>query len=99
MCRECKGDLFRVNSDYKHWTDEEIDLMLINYPYYSNPEMINLFLNNRTISSLEHKAKELELYKTDMTVDRINKENGTKTSIRKLNNNDWVGIKNPKYNS
>lgn len=99
VCRECKGEQFRVNSDVEFWSDNEIDLMLMNYPHYSNPEMIDLFFNNRTISSLEHKAKELGLYKTENTKDRINKLNGKKVSKRKINNKDWVGNKNPKYNS
>lgn len=99
VCRECKGEQFRVNSDVEFWTDEEIDIMLINYPHYSNPEMIDMFLNNRTISSLEHKAKELGLYKTENTINMINKINGVKTSQRKLKNKDWVGETNPKYNS
>lgn len=99
VCRECKGEQFRINSDVEFWTDEEIDIMLINYPHYSNPEMVELFLNNRTISSLEHKAKQLELYKTFETIDRINKHNGKLVSIRKKEENKWVGSTNPYYNS
>ncbi|MCE5220090.1 MAG: hypothetical protein LLF98_02180 [Clostridium sp.] len=99
VCRECKGELFRINSPIKPWTDEEINLMIINYPYYSNLEIIELFLNDRNVSSLEHKAKELGLYKTLETKNRINKDAGKLISIRKKEENKWIGSDNPFYNS
>jgi hypothetical protein len=99
ICRECKGESFRCNSNIVFWTDDEINIMVKCYQNYSNPELIDLFFNNRNISALEHKAKELGLYKSEETKNRINKMLGEKTSKRKLENQDWVGDKNPKYDS
>jgi len=99
VCRECKGEEFKINSNVEFWTDNEIKLLINNYSTYSNPELIMLFLNNRTISSLEHKSKELNLSKDKQTINRLNKNNGILTSIRKLLNEDWQGQDNPQYNS
>ena len=99
VCRECKGEEFKINSNVEFWTDKEINFLIDNYSIFSNPELITLFFYNRTISSLEHKAKELNLNKDKQTINRLNKNNGTLTSIRKLLNEDWGGQDNPQYNS
>lgn len=99
VCRECKGELFRVNSPCIPWSDEELALLKLHYPHYSNPEMVEMFFPDRTMGAVEGMGLSLKLRKTPETRDRINKFNGRRTSKLKKSKKHWVGKSNPMYDS
>ena len=99
VCRECKGENFKINSNVHIWTDEEKLLLKENYPHMTNNELKNKYFPFVSTISIMHKAKDLCVYKTEDTINKIHKEIGIFNSNRLLAMNKWVMNDNPQYNS
>jgi len=99
VCKECKGEKFRVDSNVHRWTDEEKILLKEKYPHMSNNDLMNIYFPFISIISIMHKAKELGIYKTEETINKIYSEIGKFNSNRLIALNKWAMNDNPQYNS
>ncbi|MCK9319236.1 hypothetical protein [Methanoculleus sp.] len=99
VCRECRGENFRINSRIHKWTEEEEFILKEKYSYMTNNELINTYFQFANSSIIMHKARELGVYKTNETLQRCFDEIGKFNSSRLLELNKWVGEGNPQYNS
>lgn len=99
VCRECKEENFKVDSNVHVWTDEETAVLIKYYPHMTNNELYNTYLQNINIDKIIKKANRLGLYKTEETLKRCSQEVGLFHSNRLLEINKWVGDDNPQYNS
>jgi len=99
VCRECKGEKFKVDSNVHRWTDEEVNILLKYYCHLTNNELHITYLRNINIDKIIKKANRLSLYKTEKTLHRCFQEIATINSNRLIELNKWIGNDNPKYNS
>ena len=103
ICKKCKGENFEVSTNIQ-WTNEEVELLKINYPIYTNKELIDKFFPNRNEKSLRDKASSLNIYKEDEILlktrqDRFTEEVRNRISQARIEEKAFVGEKNPMYNS
>ncbi len=99
VCRECKGEYFRVDSNFHNWSSEEIDLLIKIYSEYTNNELVNLFYPHLTVSKIMHKATLYRLYKNKEALNRSLIEIGNKVSKKCIEREQWVGENNPQHDS
>lgn len=99
VCRECKGENFRINSNIHKWTKEETELLIEKYPHMTNKELYEVYFNHLSISKILHRGNDLKLYKTEETLKRTSQEVGDFHSQRLLDVGKWKNESNPQYNS
>ena len=83
VCRECGKDGHFMDDDYngKHfWTQEELDLLKYIYPHYTNEEIIETHFPNESLKSLQDRAWELGVKKSEETMNRTRILAGIKNS-------------------
>ena len=103
VCKECKGENFQLSNSIR-WTNDEVEILIKNYEYYSNYEMVKKFFPYRKEKHIADKASKLGLYKNDETIKRISAEKMSASVRLKISKNHkekalFVGSKNPMYNS
>ena len=93
VCYECNNKygkyLNKIPVHKEPWSKKEIDLLIKTYPYYTNEEISQQFLPNRTIRAIESMAYIYHCnYKTQETINRIKQivaqKNSAKLSGRKI---------------
>lgn len=93
VCRECGADGHFMSEDYnqiQRWTKEEESILIKNYEFYTNDELIELFFPNKTKKSIQDKAYALGITgKNSEVLNKINKEKSKKMSGK---NNPNYGI-------
>lgn len=99
VCRECKGELFKVNSNVYRWTEEDVDLMLNYYSNMTNKELIKYHLPHLDSYRIIQKAHYLGIYKSQEALDRSAQQAGDFHANRLSLLNKWQGEDNPYYNS
>ena len=71
VCKVCSGDKYGEARTYEKWNDEEINILINNYPYLSNEELQSMFFPNRNVYSIKNKAvKDLGLTKDKESIAR-----------------------------
>lgn len=99
VCLECKGGLFRHESNFHRWTKDEVNLLLEKYPHYINRELVEKYFPHFTVQRILTKAHGLKIKKSKETIDRFLSDLGKYTSNRLLLINKWSDNDNPQYNS
>lgn len=99
VCRECKGESFRFNSNVYKWSEKDINILTDNYPHMTNKELFNTYFPYLTTNKIMHRAHDLGLYKTEETLQRVFDETGSFHSERLLGLNKWVNEDNPQFDS
>ena len=65
VCKECAGGSFGYRPKQK-WTTEDDNVLIDNYPFMSNKDLINTYFPNRSVSKLsDHAIKSLKLHKDE----------------------------------
>lgn len=65
VCRECMGQSFGKRRDRKDWVDEEKEILLNNYPYMSNADIVEKFLPHRKETQIQNYATRVLNLKKD----------------------------------
>ena len=99
VCRECKGELFRFNSDVYKWSEQDIQILKDNYPHMTNKELYNTYFPFLSINKIMHRANDLGFYKTEETLQRVHDEIGKFHSERLIGTDKWKSDNNPQYDS
>lgn len=86
VCREC-SDHYNgfLKDDYvvrEYWSDEDNELFIIRYPYYTNEELIQLFYPNLTNKQLCEKAWMLGINKGESALYRAKELGYIKSSMK-----------------
>lgn len=63
VCRVCSGGEYGESREYKRWSEEEINILINNYPYFSNEDLNSMFFPHRSVDNMRNKANELGLVK------------------------------------
>jgi len=99
VCRECKGELFRFDSNVYKWSEQDIQTLEDNYPHMTNKELFNTYFPFLTISKIMHRANDLGFSKTEETLQRVHDELGKFHSERLIGIDKWKSKNNPQFNS
>ena len=99
ICRECKGENFRIDSNVHVWEDKEIKILEKYYSHMTNNELYKIHLPYISIDKIIRKANSLRLYKTEEALQKCSQEVGDFHAKRLLGLNKWVNDDNPQYNS
>lgn len=79
-----------------HWEEDEISLLIEKYPSMKNKDIQRLYFPNRTVSSINFKARHLGLNKNDEYLTGLRDEVG-KENLKSIG--DQSGANSPRYNS
>ena len=99
VCRECKGESFRFNSDVYKWSEQDIQTLKDNYPHMTNKELYNTYFPFLSINKIMHRANDLGFLKTEETLQRVHDEIGEFHSERLKGTNKWRNDNNPQFDS
>ena len=99
VCRKCKGEKYLFDSNVHIWNQDEINIIISNYSNMTNIELKNTYFPYLSTNKIMSKGNNLNLYKSEETLDKMFKEIGKITSDRLLFLEKWKGEDNPQYNS
>ena len=99
VCRLCKGEKYLFDSNVHIWNQDEINIIINNYSNMTNTELKNTYFPYLSINKIMSKGNNLNLYKSEETLNKMFKEIGKITSDRLLFLERWKGEDNPQYNS
>jgi hypothetical protein len=79
------------------WTDEEVNLLIANYPFMKNIDLQQKFFPNKTISAIFNKAKKLNLHKNANYIKEMSKVRVKNIFNTKYKNIPLKGENHPLY--